>query len=518
MTSAEDKAGATTPVQDAKTSRYDIAFLVVLACIVFLIDIAFGSLRHWDEGIYGAAAKEMLARGEWLTAYFNGEVFHNKPPLYLWCVLIMFRIVGVCEYAVRFPSAICGAGTVIVLYLSSARLWDRKTALVAALLLLTTPHFLEQAKHGRLEVMLTFWLALAVYFFILAQKNRNWYFAAGAAVGMGLMTKQVVALILFPGIVGAYVLLVRDFTILKSWKLYAGALLALVVAAPWHIYQIAVWEGTDTPFIGDYFLHHVVHRVGALTEAGGAGLTEQGKLPAWFYLGVMVENVRPWFPFLWVAVPVTAYRAVRTRDFPHGVTAAWGLAIFALYSAAISKTEWYIVAAYPGMALCLAVVAGPLWRKRAVLPFVCFLLAVLIAIGFTARKTFRHHDYEPQIKAMAAQIETIVPRGGTIYILDYIGDISPSYRFYVDREFAQLTGVDGDAERPGLKDVLPGGRAGPEEEGRFKIAKPVFVIANRRDVFDRADAEIAGIDLGRLVLLSEDAGKPEDELVFFRIE
>ena len=75
---------------------------------------------------------------EWARAFARGEDFQPGPffraPLYPWFLGVLLRVCGEDLLAVRFVQALVGTASIALLYLVAARAFDRRTALVAALL------------------------------------------------------------------------------------------------------------------------------------------------------------------------------------------------------------------------------------------------------------------------------------------------------------------------------------------------------------------------------------------------
>src|ERR1041385_365275 len=91
--------------------------LLLLLCLGALPAL-FGGLTHPgladNEGRYAEVAREILARGDWITPHLNGEVFLNKPPLVYWLTALLFRVVGPSEMA-RLLSGAATLGTALLL-------------------------------------------------------------------------------------------------------------------------------------------------------------------------------------------------------------------------------------------------------------------------------------------------------------------------------------------------------------------------------------------------------------------
>ena len=98
------------------SSRAGSAELVLLLA-VSLPFLFFGlglSFLDPDEGLYGAIAREMVQRGDWVTPRFNGFPYLEKPPLLFWLTALTFRLFGPSEWAVRLWSVLPALGTVLL--------------------------------------------------------------------------------------------------------------------------------------------------------------------------------------------------------------------------------------------------------------------------------------------------------------------------------------------------------------------------------------------------------------------
>ncbi len=108
------------------------------------------------------------------------------PWLYAYSVAGTTELFGHNFYGARLPSAIFGTLTIPALYLLAKTLFDRKTALIAALLLATFPPHLHFSRLSMLHVCdaLSGTLALAFIARGLKHSRRMDYALGGAALGM----------------------------------------------------------------------------------------------------------------------------------------------------------------------------------------------------------------------------------------------------------------------------------------------------------------------------------------------
>ena len=150
-------------------------FLLFFSSLYILCNIGTGSLTTWDEAVYANASKGVID-GHWLVLHIAKTPWFDKPPLYMWLTAVAYKIFGINEFSARFTSAAFAISTVLLLYMFVLRSAGKKAALMSALALLGFPHYLSFAKMGMLDVSLTFFILLAVYFFYYAGDKGSSFF------------------------------------------------------------------------------------------------------------------------------------------------------------------------------------------------------------------------------------------------------------------------------------------------------------------------------------------------------
>lgn len=96
-----------------------------LAAFFFLPFLGGVHLFDWDEINFAECSREMILRGEYFRPEINFQPFWEKPPLFMWLQSLSMHIFGVNEYAARFPNAICGIATFIIIYHIGKMLYDK---------------------------------------------------------------------------------------------------------------------------------------------------------------------------------------------------------------------------------------------------------------------------------------------------------------------------------------------------------------------------------------------------------
>src|SRR2546426_696621 len=138
--------------------RHVLAATALVALAVVLAALPIGSdLYQGGEAREGLVVREMLRTGDWILPLWNGSVMPSKPPLFHWLAAAAAALTGagVTEHTLRAPS-IALAGLVVLLVLLAGRAWGgEQVGFMAALVLATTPQFLNEASDGRVDMTLT---------------------------------------------------------------------------------------------------------------------------------------------------------------------------------------------------------------------------------------------------------------------------------------------------------------------------------------------------------------------------
>src|SRR5438067_752224 len=156
--------------------RQVLAAAALVALAVVLAALPIGSdLYQGGEAREGLVVREMLRTGDWILPLWNGSVMPSKPPLFHWLAAAAAALsgAGVTEHTLRAPS-IALAGLVVLLVFLAGRAWGGgKVAFMAALVLATTPQFLNEAGDGRVDMTLTTAITGAQLAFVHARGWRS---------------------------------------------------------------------------------------------------------------------------------------------------------------------------------------------------------------------------------------------------------------------------------------------------------------------------------------------------------
>ena len=262
--------------------------IILLGAAFFIPGIGGVRLFDWDEINFAESAREMLLTGDWFDVQINFEPFWEKPPLFIWAQALSMKVLGVNEFAARFPNAIIGIITLLVLFNIGRRRNGIRFGLLWTLMygISFLPFF--YFKSGIIDPWFNLGIFLAIYFFSRytdpeAKQLRMRHAALSALfMGLAIITKGPVAFLIFCLTAVVWFFMAR-FKLDFRWKDVAVYFLVLALAGgSWFIalaasghadviqdfiaYQIRLFETKDAGH-GGFLLYHFVWLFFGVTPA-----------------------------------------------------------------------------------------------------------------------------------------------------------------------------------------------------------------------------------------------------------
>ncbi len=330
--------------------------VVVVAIVLATIAPLFVGLdrrdAEGDEAIYAFAVERILETGEWLTprSLPSDEPFVEKPPLKFWLVAAPM-VAGLTpnnEFGMRIVDAMFGALTFGYVALIGWRLGGVVCSAVALPVLLSFAPivFNHGLRSNNMEAALVLAYSAGIYHLIRwresAHTGARHAHALAIAVYfvLGFMTKFV-AIGFLPMIAAAWLIVTPGGVarVRSGWRDWmAPAALAVVLIAPWFLYQLAL---DGAAFWDTIFGQHVYVRLTAHLDPA--------HLAPWhFYFSQTWRE----FVFYDAAVPIAAGLAALAWTSLRGdslsrLVFAWWLIPYGIMSLGSSKLMHY---AYPFIA------------------------------------------------------------------------------------------------------------------------------------------------------------------------
>jgi uncharacterized membrane protein len=149
-----------TSASDFLRNNYLILLIFFLGLGLRLYDLG-GESIWFDEAVSVAASKlGLLDQIRW-----NLTSSDNNPPLYYAFLRVWVHLFGDSELAVRLPSAIFGSLSIPLIYVVGTMLFNRKAALLAALILAVSVFHIKFSQEGRAYSLSALLTLLSYYFF-----------------------------------------------------------------------------------------------------------------------------------------------------------------------------------------------------------------------------------------------------------------------------------------------------------------------------------------------------------------
>jgi 4-amino-4-deoxy-L-arabinose transferase-like glycosyltransferase len=265
--------------------------------LIFLLIYAPGlyrpALLDDADATHAEAAREMLARGDYITLHVNGVRYLEKAPLPYWLAALSYRTFGVSEFATRLPSVLAILLSVILASVWALHAFGRRAGVYAGLFVATSVGFYLFTRIFIPEALLSLCIGASLYFFLTALEARGkspWRWYAGyVSVALAVLAKGLIGIV-FVGLSAAgYLLWSREWRRWKEFRFAGGLGLFMLIAAPWHILA-----GIRNP--GFFWLYFVNEHV--LRFLGKRYPMDYNKLPALAYWGLTLVWLFPWSLFL----------------------------------------------------------------------------------------------------------------------------------------------------------------------------------------------------------------------------
>jgi 4-amino-4-deoxy-L-arabinose transferase-like glycosyltransferase len=304
-----------TPAPASKHSKYPPGVYLGLAAAIVLIAFASRYGYHRDE-LYFLAAGQHL---DWAYA--------DQGPVTPLVARVMSEIAPDSLTALRIPSALAAGLIVVITGLLARELGGgRRAELIAALcaavssIVLFTGHLLSTSTFDLLVWTAVTWLAVRA---VRTGESRLWL-AAGVVLGIGLLNKPLPAFLAAGLLAG--VLVAGPRRLLRDRHVWAGAAIALVLWAPWLVWQADHgWPQID---------------VSRAIASGDSASSE----PWWAVVPFQLLLVSPVLAPVWIAGLVRLFRDPAVRDSRF---LAWAWVVLAVVFMATGGKPYYLAGLLP---------------------------------------------------------------------------------------------------------------------------------------------------------------------------
>ena len=323
-----------------------ILLIVLIYGLLWFGTLNYRHLIPSDEGRYAEIAREMLVTGDWITPRYNGYKYFEKPPLQAWATAAAFQVFGIGDWQARLWTALTGFLTIVLVGYTGARIFNVRAGWLSAVVLASSPMWIISGHFNSLDMGLSSFLVAALCSLLISQTSHNknscrnwmwacWFFMALATLSKGLIGAAIPALVFI-----AYSISTWDWKIWTRSRLFSGAILFLMITAPWFV----LVAERNPEFLEFFFIHEHLQRFtqDAHSRTG----------PIYYFAPLLLIGLLPWV----LQMPGALIQAwtERRREFsPSWLLACWFVVIFAFFSASHSKLPGYIIPVFPALALII---------------------------------------------------------------------------------------------------------------------------------------------------------------------
>ncbi|MBI3515957.1 MAG: glycosyltransferase family 39 protein [Proteobacteria bacterium] len=335
-----------------------------------------------DEARFAQATKQMMESGDYVRIRYQDEARNKKPAGIYWAQAASASLLGGTAapiWAYRLPSLAALTAAVLLLYAAGRRLFEPRTAflaasLLAASLLAVVEAHLAKTDAGLLATTVAAQGALGlIYLRGRAGVPAGWLLPLGfwIALALGILIKGPVLPLVGALTIAALGVADRSLAWLKGARPALGILVAAAIVAPW---GLAITQATDGAFLADAVGKDLLPKLIGGQESHGA--------PPGYHVLLLAVGFFP--ASLQVAPALRA--AWRQRLLPaERFCLAWLVPAWLVFELVPTKLPHYVLPLYPALALLTArFVIGLASSEPATPPrWVRALLALWFAVALT---------------------------------------------------------------------------------------------------------------------------------------
>ncbi|HVW41390.1 MAG TPA: glycosyltransferase family 39 protein [Amycolatopsis sp.] len=231
--------------------RPSVALLLLVTAVMYLWNLGASG---YANDFYAMAVQ--AGTKNWEALFFGsldpGNVITvDKPPASIWLMALSGRIFGFNAWSMLVPQALCGVGSVALVYAAVKRLSGPAAGLLAGTALAFTPVAALMFKFNNPDALLVLLEVAGAYCIVraLEKASTKWLLLAGVAVGFGFITKSLAAFLVLPAFALVYLVAAPTSLGKRILQILAGGL-AVLVSAGWYVAVVALWPVSSRPYIG----------------------------------------------------------------------------------------------------------------------------------------------------------------------------------------------------------------------------------------------------------------------------
>lgn len=225
---------------EKKSHKKQYIFIILIYFIIFvpLVFLRYPDARN--ELKYFVITEDMIKAKNYLILKYFSELYPDKLPLYFW-ILIFFKTYFSNMFfslSLLFGSLLPSFGISILSFKLFTKLKDEKFGFFITLILMTIPYFTGISVFLRMDMLMSFFISLALYLFFTTYINKNKpriikLIVMYTSIGIAVLTKGGAGFIIPILVILTFLVLERNLSFLKEIHFFRGILLILVILGIW---------------------------------------------------------------------------------------------------------------------------------------------------------------------------------------------------------------------------------------------------------------------------------------------
>jgi len=302
-------------------------------------------------------------------------------------------VFGEHQWTARLWPALTGFAGLLLVWFAGLRLFGREAAGYAAILLGSSLLYVAMGHFNTLDMGVSFFITLGIMALLLAQtqadikKQRNWMLLAWAGMGLAVLSKGLMGLVLPGAALFIYMLVQRDFSVLKRMHWLPGIAVFMLVTAPWFYLVMKA----NPEFFGRFFIYE--HYTRFTTK-------EHGRYQPWHYfIPILLAGMLPWTLLMLDTLWRTAFgkkpggaklgSTKMERDSKPVLKVfdaerfllVWAVFVYVFFSASGSKLPSYLLPMFPALALLMGKQVAEMNARRLFWLVAPMLPLLLLGLG-----------------------------------------------------------------------------------------------------------------------------------------
>ena len=413
-----------------------LAALLALTSVLYLWGL---SRSGYANEFYAAAVK--AGTQSWQAFLFgsldpSNFITVDKPPASLWVMELSGRLFGFSSWSMLAPEALAGVASVALVYAAVRRWFTPPAALLSGAILAVTPVAAVMFRFNNPDALLVLLLVGAAYATTRAieRGSAGWLALAGAAVGLGFLTKMLEAFLVVPALGLTYLIAAPGSLLRRTWQL-ALAAVALVAACGWWVAVVELTPASSRPYVGGSTNNSIFdliwgyNGVGRLDGTGtGQGANFSGAPGLLRLFNSELGGQISWLlPAAVIALVLGIWRTARRprTDRPRAALLLWGgwlvaaALVFSFMSGVIHP--YYANLLAPPIAVIVGVVTTELWARRDRLAASIGLALMLIATSAWSYVLLaRTPEWHPELR-VAVLVAGLLTAVALVALTDALG-------------------------------------------------------------------------------------------------